>query len=194
MKTPLENFDYTDEPAFTGISKAAAKDLADRYKKECQPLLTSRMPDSAHNKDARSIVFPIEQLKKMIWEIESNTRNLNSNHELGIRMYYGKYPDITAIQKDAKHPLHHDYENLPAEFSHHHTLFLVPVFKDDQGVDHDFDPWQAAVTGTLQALDVSSDNNAPHASSMTAQMNHGNICPPPFNINDPDNHNDGMSF
>lgn len=194
MKTPLENFDYTDEPAYTGISKAAAKDLADRYKKECQPLLTSRMPDSAHNKDARSIVFPIEQLKKMIWEIESNTRNLNTNCELGIRMYYGKYPDIAAIQKDANHPLHNDYQHLPADFSHHHTIFLVPVYKDDNNIDHDFDPWQAAATGVLQALDLKKDDHIQNDSPMTAQMNHGNICPPPFNVNDPDNHLDGMSF
>lgn len=190
MKQPLENFDYSSEPAYTGISKAAAIDLAKRYKGECQPLLTSIKPDKKQL-DARSIVFPIEQLKKMIWEIEHSVQQIDPNVELGIRMYYGKYPDITAIKNDPDHPLHNDFHNLPEEYSHHHTLFLVPTFKDDNNIHHDFNPWDVATSGVLEPMDMNSGiaDNSPLP--MTAQMNHGNICPPPFNVSDKDS---GLSF
>ena len=191
MKEPLENFDYSDEPAFTGISKATAKDLADRYKNECQPLLTTRIP--GQSMDARCIVFPIEDLKKMIWEIEQSVRDISTETALGIRMYYGKYPDIAAIKEQPDHPLHHDLANLPDDYSFHHTLFLVPTYKDENNVDIDFDPWEARESGELKKMDSTTPSSA-DSGSMTAQMNHGNISPPPFSAQDSDNTAQGLSF
>ena len=191
MKEPLEDFDYSNEPQFAGISKATAKDLAGRYKNECQPLLTTIIP--GHSMDARSIVFPIEALKKMIWEIESNVRPVSKDTVLGIRMYYGKYPDIAAIKQQQNHPLHQDLGHLPDEYSFHHTLFLVPTFKDANNVDVDFDPWEANESGELKKLDSNSPSSA-DTGTMTAQMNHGNISPPPFSAQDPANSLQGLSF
>jgi len=190
MKVPLENCDYSAEPEFTGISKAAALDLADRYRNQCQPLLTTIIP--GNNMDARSIVFPIEALKKLIWEIESNVRPLSANVELGIRMYYGKYPDIAAIKEDPDHPLHDDLSNLPDEYSFHHTIFLVPTYKDDVNFV-DFDPWECNQNGALVKMDSNIPSTA-NSGVMTAQMNHGNISPPPFSLLDPKNEQQGLSF
>ncbi len=194
MKEPLENFDYSAEPPFIGISKAAAKDLANRYKNECQPLLTARIPDNANKMDARSIVFPIEKLKKLIWEIENNVRTIPEAQELGIRLYYGKYPDIAAVKDDPDNVLYNDLCDLPDSFSFHHTLFMVPTYRGSNGMDIDFDPWQAAATGSLSPLDPDGDETPGNQAPMTAQINHGNISPPPFLATDDDARNHGMSF
>jgi hypothetical protein len=194
MKEPLENFDYNDEPTYSGISKATAKNLADRYKNECQPLLSAKIPDKTNNLDARSIVFPIETLKKFIWEIENKVRDIADTGELGIRLYYAKYPDIAAVKANPKDPLYKDLHNLPDPFSFHHTLFMVPTYKGDNGIDIDFDPWQAAANGTLSPLDPLTDTTPSGQDLMTPQMNHGNISPPPFLSSDDEARNHGMSF
>jgi hypothetical protein len=192
MKEPLENFDYSNEPQFICISKAAAIDLAKRYTDESQPLLTSKMPNADGNLDARSIVFPIEKLKKFIWEIENSVRKIPNQRELGIRAYFGKYPDIAAIKRDRRHPLYNDLSNLPDEYSFHHTLFLVPTFKDENNIDRDFDPWQSEGIRAFKPIKTSEDQQS--KGTMTAQMNHGNICPPPFTAIDKQNRNNGLAF
>jgi len=195
MKMPQDNFDLSNQPPFTGISRSTARDLVTRYKLECQPLLTSIMPNSNRTMDARSIVFPIDQLKKMIWEIEYQVENIAPVRELGLRMYYAKYPDIAAIKLDPNDPLHNDLHNLPDEYSFRHTLVIVPTYKDDSGKDIDFDPWLANQTGLLEPISPNSDDEIVRNSDpMSAQMNHGNLSPPPFLASDRDNRNDGLSF
>jgi hypothetical protein len=195
MKMPQDNFDLSNDPPFTGISRSTARDLVTRYKLECQPLLTSIMPNSNRTMDARSIVFPIEQLKKMIWEIEHQIEHIDNDRELGLRMYYAKYPDIAAIKLDPNNALHKDLHNLPDDYSFRHTLVIVPTYKNEMGKDIDFDPWQANQTGVLAPMSTNLDDELIRNSDpMSAQMNHGNLSPPPFLATDRDNRNDGLSF
>lgn len=181
MKTTNQNPTDANQQPFKCISYKAAQDLSTRYKKECQPLLSANLSNKKAQ-DARSIVFTLENLKRMVAEIENNTSKLTDKARLGIRVYYGKYPDIAAINQDQKHPLYKDFGGLPDEYAGLHTAFLVPVFQDKLGVFRDFDPWHSAVTGLYEPI-REEKNEGPQG--ITPQMNHGNLCPPPFNsVND----------
>lgn len=178
MKPSTGNLTNAADIPFKCISFQAARDLSSRYRKECQPLLSASFKDKKPSEDARSVVFTLENLKRMIAEIEKNTSSLGEKAQLGLRVYYGKYPDLAAINKNPDHPLHKDFGGLPDEYSSLHTAFTVPVYQDKQGIFRDFDPWQSAISGLFEPI-VENRNVAP--GGMSPQMNHGNLCPPPFN-------------
>ena len=126
----------------------------------------------------------------MIWEIEKSVSGLGVNSELGLRFYYGKYPDIAGIKADPGHPLYDDFHDLPDIYSALHTLFAVPTYKDEKGVERDFDPWRSAESGHLEPISASSVNDA--RKHMAVMLNHGNLCPPPFGTKD--ENKTGLSF
>ena len=193
MKEPLEDFDYTNEPSYIGISAATALDLSQRYQQECQRALSGTADKNKPALDARSVLISIETLKKYIWEIEQHVRETGSVQELGIRIYFGKYPDIPSIKKNAAHPLFNDLHTLPDAYSHLHTLFMVPAYKGDDDVFKDFDPFQAQDI-RLQQIDMQAGVALTQEGSMTAVLNHGNLTPPPFVSTTDTDYALGMSF
>jgi len=79
--------------------------------------------------DSRACWFPLDTLKKFICLIEKysseNKQQKFSSSELGIRFYYAVYP-----------------KNLDGDpnYRNHHTLIMVPTFKDKGNENTDFDP------------------------------------------------------
>ncbi|HOZ52698.1 MAG TPA: hypothetical protein PLU17_12615 [Chitinophagaceae bacterium] len=166
--TPITcpKFDYSAEPDYKHISDATARDLADRYKNECQPAL-SNIINQEGVVDARCIQFSLASLKKYIWELETKVCGCDTFRDLGIRFYYGKYPDLRK-SRAGQYP---DLAGLDPNYSSLHTIFLVPTYKDATGVNRDFEP-----------LDITNCKvgDARQPSSVVSIMNHGNLSPPPF--------------
>ncbi len=191
MKKPPINTTTPSDVHLKGISFSAARDLSNRYRKECQPLLSHAIPGKQTIRDARSVVFSIDMMKQLITAMENCAQKIGATNPLGIRFYYGKYPDIGAIKKNPKHPLFADFADLPENYAHLHTLFMVATYIDEQGIDRDFNPWQENELGGFVPI---SNDNTYSDTELTAQMNHGNLCPPPFSAADPDNKLQGLSF
>ncbi len=123
--------DHTTTP-FAGITPSFAKKIFTNYKTLNQPLLQI----SEGNPDANSIWFSLESLKNFIWKIEKETckHPCPNPLQLGIRIYYGRYP------VNMNNP---DVTGLPDTYAQHHTLFMVPTYQDlgNSNVHWDFDPW-----------------------------------------------------
>jgi hypothetical protein len=192
---------------FEGISGNLAKSMFTDYKNENQPLL--QLDDGTE--DANRIWFSLEALKNFIWKIEEAAckhpciRPLN----LGIRIYYAKYP------ANMNHP---ELNTLPDNYAKHHTLFMVPTYQDmsNNDIQWDFDPWHwgdkaCAPTplvelfrnpmitvdtfGTTKSLilTLGETNYYKSAGGVISEwvMNHGNMNPPPP---PPPNTEDGTGF
>jgi hypothetical protein len=88
-------------------------------------------PDHSMANDARSIWFSLETLKKFMAKIESSLRTENGESELnlGVRIYYAKYP----VMPDPR------LKRLAANVAYRHTVFMVPTYMDtDTKKDIDF--------------------------------------------------------
>ncbi len=178
---------------FAGISADVAKSLSKNYQTIDQPLLQIEpgIPD------ASSIWFSLETLKGFVWKIEEAVckNNCTSKMKLGLRLYYGRYPEAAEM---AATP---DLSGLPASFAEHHTLFLVPTYQDavDPLIQWDFDPWHMGTSNckpkTMAAWFQGSDRPFGQEKSLvlsvnetqyfksggggwSAAMNHGDLIPP----------------
>lgn len=122
--------DYGQVP-LTGINTETALMMSDNYKLLNQPLLEI----NGNITDANSIWFSLETLKNFIWKIEKAVclQNCPNGINLGVRIYYGRYPeDMTG-----------ELASLDPDFAQHHTVFMVPTFQDadNSQIHWDFDPW-----------------------------------------------------
>ena len=133
---------------------------------ECQPALTAVINRDSIL-DARCVQFSLTNLKKYIWDLESKVCGCDSFKNLGIRFYFGKYPDLNSDEAMANP----DLNRLDKKYSFLHTVFLVPTFQTADGVNQDFEP--------LDITNCRTGNPRPPDSPMSL-MNHGNLSPPPF--------------
>lgn len=125
--------------------------------------------------DSKSIWFSLDSLKRFIWEVETNVcKNLCKNQtapELGIRLYYARYP--APIKLASPFPqlltLNPAYRNL-------HTIFMVPTY-DDNGISRDFDPRLFNKSSCKPSAEFVTRMLVFAPSNTTAQ-NHGSLCPP----------------
>lgn len=124
--------DYSTIP-LEGMLASTAKELSHNYQTYSQPLLAI----NGTTPDASSIWFSLETLKNFIFKIESAVceKDCSDKLNLGIRIYYAKYP-----QSMSGFP---DLAGVDPAFNQHHTLFMVPTFQaDPNSQEHwDFDPW-----------------------------------------------------
>lgn len=141
--------------------------------------------------DAHSISFELETLKRFIYHIEINAKkNGVSKDDLGLRMYYSRYPEIETWSN--QHDDLNGFLNDPIteKFEQRHTLVMIPTLKKN-GVHIDFNPlhqetynekmsrfaeYQSTnTTNSIPALTVTKrsgiDNN-------TTSQNHGSLIPP----------------
>lgn len=130
--------------------------------------------------DANAVWFGLNDLKWFIWEIENKVCNnpcskLTTN-DLGIRIYYGRYPDPATYQQLTGFKLRSGYEGL-------HTVFMVPTFNKGGNPDKHYDFLlnnqfvNKCEPATPPAGDVNFQIRA--LFPMTADgKNHGDLCPP----------------
>ena len=130
----------------------------------------------ATKEDSRAIWFSLDSLKKFIWEIESSVckNECNTPTNLGIRLYYARYPDN--LQNNAQ------LQNLSPGYANLHTVFMIPTYERG-GINMDFNPHNYkgnCVYDTIPKSDnqfLSTMAFMPIPNSTTAK-NHGDLCPP----------------
>ena len=176
---------------FDGLNLKVASEMAALYKKNHLPKLIS-------GRDSRTIWFSLPTLKKFIWEIEHyNCLKAQNNipaDDLGIRIYYGEYPNATRLKEDKIwNGVNPDYQAL-------HTAFMIPTFWDGK-VNHDYDPIFDYKTGkstgkwTPTALSRIISNSSGNLGNLIITglsmpskkldaQNHGGLCPPFCNDQD----------
>jgi hypothetical protein len=152
--------------------------------------------------DTRSVWFPIETIKQFIYSIEN--KSCNCSDSLGIRIYFGKYPQQPGWQvfsndlSELETGVRQKYNGNNA-YTSINTLFMVPTIKQ-AGINQDFDPADVAygckggydsvrITRYLEVgkkatwrnvLQFQNRVSGATITALTAQ-NHGEACPPPPN-------------
>lgn len=132
--------------------------------------------------DANSTWFSINTIKKYIYKIEDSLARMgmNPNIELGLRIYYGAYLDSNAMA--TTYP---QLSSVPANYQHHHTVFMVPTFTDSVNKRYDFNPFLPLVNNRPVPLRLRL-NGAKNGRENSVQntesdyiLNHGEVAPPP---------------
>lgn len=143
--------------------------------------------------DARSVYFSLATVKRFIHMIEDSACKSCwlPKPELGLRIYYGTYPDSAEWIEREMHGLSHTYEG-------HHTVLMVPAYFDPStGNNVDFDPGHieggpackpmtisqifALPKPTMRVLVGGDNGNIP-----AGMQNMGNLWPPPYPSVQPD--------
>lgn len=148
------------------------------------------------SKDAHSIWFDFETIKKLIYHTEINVKRNNksiSSKHLGLRIYYANYPEQSTWGNPYTDLT--DFLNDPVtqQYSHLHTLVAIPTIKRKNGINADFNPMdvQTYTTGlknleyysnpapsnVIPAMTVTKSSRASSNPSTGAQ-NHGSLIPP----------------
>lgn len=185
--------DYSNETINT-LSVGLMHELAKGYRNHQLVYINDRMRQdniSLTDGDSHSILFKIEPLKKFIYHLEvlASKQGVSSN-DLGLRLYYGRYPDIktwTSKYQELE-PFSRDPETV--DYGRRHTAVFIPTITRN-GVDLDFDPqekdtYNGGINGcsTDYYLDVTSSNpvsglpGIPSTSRATGARNHGKLYPP----------------
>lgn len=122
--------------------------------------------------DSKAAWFPLDVIKRYIWQIEAENCSNNCSDSLGLKVYYGKYPAVTD-------PSWSQF-GIPDSYASHHTIFFVPTFWN--GKEHiDFDPW----AGCRKRINVKDSVGLPPNPAILLigtgddeAQNHGGLIPP----------------
>ena len=137
-------------------------------------------------KDAHSIWFELDTLKKFIYNIEQGViNNKRPNSKLGIRMYYAAYPENLSAYPVLKDLLN---DPLKKQYGKLHTLVMLPTINISGG-NYDFNPIDINSYIGLskmknQTIEKSAANKnlqktiALTAFSAVQALNHGQLIPP----------------
>lgn len=172
---------------FQGLNARFVYHMARNYKQKQHTAIKNA---NENMNDARSVWFDLETLKRFIDEVERQTCNNctgTTTTQLGIRMYYGTYPDSSEWNDEY---WSQNLQGLPESYAGRHTIMMVPTYRNTEGVNVDFDP--AYITSDcnfanidsfyqLMKSDPSLDFNFTILSAMsTTSQNHGDLIPPPY--------------
>lgn len=130
-------YDYSKSDFEGVVNFNTAKIMADNYaateSNNAKLLFADKDGNIQGNGDARSVWFPIEKIKNFIWHIENQGCEKNCGHELGIRMYFARYPGVNDTLWDK------NLNGVSKIYANRHTLFFVPTYYDGH-TDVDFYP------------------------------------------------------
>ncbi|MDQ1098733.1 MULTISPECIES: hypothetical protein [Chryseobacterium] len=131
--------------------------------------------------DAHSVHFDLAVLKKFIADIENETKKVLPTvtaQQLGVRMYYGAYPDTN-------HWSMVDGQSVPTNYAEKHTVVMVPTLKmpDEQGqiLNYDFNPLNPATYNASANITASSTGTGSGSADVSTDIlaqNHGGLIPP----------------
>ncbi|MBK9532318.1 MAG: hypothetical protein IPO42_11170 [Chitinophagaceae bacterium] len=131
-KSPSQKNDYpSPTEKLTGLlDDNLAELMSDLYKRDKNKAYVTGTNNM--KEDARSIWFSLEKLKLFIAKIESSVSGASCDHELGIRIYYAKYPNNFSAFPSLV--------GLNPGLAGMHTVFLTPTFNNGKrDVDFDFE-------------------------------------------------------
>lgn len=170
------------EKDFKTLPLETAKLLASNYKERLQLVY-----EKEKIQDARSVWFSLEEIEQFAWIIRyySEAAKLNiSSKDLGINIYYAKYPNANIMKSNTV------FSDVSSEYALRHTVFMVPTYKMD-GKNVDFDPranydgaikkgWKN-VMPLFRKDDKDTTKTVPFSLVPLDQstiLNHGGLCPP----------------
>lgn len=186
---------YADEKT-SELSRALVHEMVHGYRKN----QLAKINAGSELNDAHSIWFDLETLKKFIYHLEISAQNNDvSSKELGLRIYYSRYPLANTWSSTYPDLVGH----VDPAYQEHHTLVMIPTIKKngkkgminmdfnpkvketyENGLDKiegDIDPKIRipALSGIDKTVNDGSSNlkTATKARSIVAQ-NHGSLFPP----------------
>lgn len=167
--------DYTSAAWNGTIDAFTAKMISDNYKADTGKKYVWFGSRADTMKDATSIWFSLDSLKKFFWEIESASCMNNCKDTLGIRFYYARYPDRETMRGLGLGAVDH--------FANRHTLFAVPTYWDvARRKNIDFNPF-AGCRGRFNFNPTDSSRTLIFWGMGTGGsgnlQNHGGLVPPP---------------
>ncbi|AXO80385.1 hypothetical protein DZC78_08315 [Olleya aquimaris] len=167
--------DYSDENMNT-LEMDLIRDMVDGYKNNQLVHINAAEKFS----DAHSIWFDLETLKKFIYHIEYQTINTDNKidpQNLGLRIYYSRYPDELP-------GAYNNLKDVPTNFAKHHTLVAIPTYRrKETSANIDFNPLDintfgegipSNYTGPIPSLPLTKSSQ----NQLTGAQNHGNLIPP----------------
>ncbi|AUC74307.1 hypothetical protein [Olleya sp. Bg11-27] len=167
--------DYSDETINT-LEIDLIRNMVDGYKNNQLAHINAAEKFS----DARSIWFDLETLKKFIYHIEYETLKIDnsiSSKNLGLRIYYSRYPEESWSE-------YNDLNAVPTAYAKHHTLIAMPTHRrENTSTNLDFNPLDTDTfgegiplnyTGPTASLALTQDRQ----SQITGAQNHGGLYPP----------------
>lgn len=170
---------------FKPLNGKLAFDLIENYRTQ---QWTSYKTHNGNFADARAVWFSLSTLKSFIHQIENSmcTACMNPKPDLGVRIYFGTYPD--ASQWTA---MGLDQTAVDPSSALHHTLVMVPTYWDaGRNEDIDFDPLHMDTTNcrpmTMKEIFdpkggvMDLDFLMPAQVRSAGMQNHGNTFPPPY--------------
>jgi hypothetical protein len=161
------------------ISFAMAQKMSLAYSKDFGKGFMWNGDIKTNEQDARSIWFDLQKMKQFIGYIEATACNSGcaDSLQLGIRIYYAKYPDKKTLESDDQ------FAGVPSDYANHHTVFMVPTYrKSKDNGNTDFDPQgvkgcQPATFDPVKGLVFLGFD----AGTGPDGQNHGSLRPPPDN-------------
>ncbi len=131
-------YDYSKGDFEGIINYETAKTLYDVYNRKKQGIAEYKDGIFVGGEDSRNIWFSLDRLKNFIWHIEEQYCKNGCADSLGLRIYFGRYPNLVEHTDGSELGL----DNVPKEYSNRLTLFMVPTYKKDNGSNlyYDFHP------------------------------------------------------
>lgn len=166
--------DYSQDSVYPLVSGDLLQAMADTF----VATRTSTPSGILNGKDANSVWFALDDLKKFIWKIENTVckQDCKDKLNLGIRIYYARYPSIDAANIK-RYP---DLINVPDSFSNMQTVFMVPTFDQHNSTEH-FDFYLDSNfidKEGCRPIVIPQDGDIGQVSALCAGKNHGTLCPP----------------
>lgn len=178
-KTTFQNYATTP---FIGLSNNLIKTMVQEY---YNASAYQNYHPTGDNVDSRSIWFNLDTLKKFIWYVETTSKanGLNNMNKLGVRFYYGRYPEQSTWS------LYPEMATVPTQFEKLHTAFLIPTyFNTTTNYNVDFDPnymtsgnpndIKTLLNGKQRTLLTTLRTMGEPDASGDMRQNHGDLIPP----------------
>jgi hypothetical protein len=179
--TKLHAKDYSGKERKGFLNVKAAKEMADRYDADKEKAYISEDGHMTNIEDAHRVWFSIEELKQYIWMMEDTLCKQGCNMDslnLGIHIYFAKYPDSTGTAALGADP----------KYSKHQTVFMTATYKGIKN-NVDFDPWHIGTqkckpTPLSAFLRLANNKDGMMLKGAGDEgdagvLNHGNLAPPP---------------
>lgn len=174
--------DYRNKMPFLGTEAEVVRVLMTNYRDNRWKKIKI---DDQYGEDSRSVWFSTNQIKRLIYEMESAMLANKNTAELGIRFYFTEYPDSTAL---SKYPYFND---TPKMYQKRHSLLMIPTY-NDKGKNRDFDFKASFKGGKPQTFAASMREKLGNGSKtmksqlggsdglgLTSADNRGGLRPPP---------------
>lgn len=162
---------YTGVEWKSNVSVDDARLMAGNYREDYGKSRIWTGETRGETADARSAWFPLETLKRFIWNIETSNCKNNCKDSLGIRIYYAKYPDLSNTEFWNEGTM-----GTQSDFALHHTIFMVPTYFTNR-FHQDFNPFTDVCH---QKLTEVGNPEKPSKAILTPgdEQNHGSLIPP----------------